>query len=145
MFMLCSPYRQGIQCHILTFAPTSTSCQTRRIMRPLSATPTWDNGISSATFFTSASMTSDTLLNRPSKGISNRHLKGRSGPRGALSSLARTSSGHNSDMTKALGLPRRFLSTVKGMMLRASIAVEHSNLRLMRFAYNREIVLFPTP
>jgi hypothetical protein len=65
------------------------------------------------TFFTSDSMTSDTLLNRPSNGISNRHLKGRSGPRDALSSLARTSSGHNSDMTNALRLSLGFLSTVR--------------------------------
>jgi hypothetical protein len=75
-------------------------------------------------------MTSDTLLKRRSKGISNRHLKGRSGPRGVLSSRARTSSGHNSDMAKALRLLLRSLSTVKRTVLSASIAVEHGQLSL---------------
>jgi hypothetical protein len=51
------------------------------------------------TFFTSDSMTSDTLSKRPSKGISNKHLKGRIDSGDAFSNLARTSSGHSSDMT----------------------------------------------
>jgi hypothetical protein len=57
-------------------------------------------------------MTCDTLSKRPSKGISNTHLKARIGSGDAVSSLARTSSGHTSDMTKALGLLLRLLSTV---------------------------------
>src|SRR5215471_1137373 len=70
------------------------------------------------TFLTSDSMTSDTLSKRPSKGISNKHLKGRIGSGNAFSSLSRTSNGHNSDMGRALRLLRRLPSTRRRASLR---------------------------